>query len=49
MNLPNERLVRFMVTEVVIMGILVTGVMALLFDFGMRWLERRLVPWKGKV
>ncbi|MDR6233699.1 ABC transporter permease subunit [Pseudomonas oryzihabitans] len=40
---------KFMVTEVVIMGILVIGVMALLFDFGMRWLERRLVPWKGKV
>lgn len=40
---------KFMVTEVVIMGILVIGVMALLFDFGMRALERRLVPWKGKV
>lgn len=40
---------KFMVTEVVIMGILVIGLMALLFDFGMRWLERRLVPWKGKV
>ena len=40
---------KFMVTEVVIMGILVIGLMALLFDFGMRWLEQKLVPWKGKV
>lgn len=40
---------KFMVTEVVLMGILVIGVMALLFDFGMRWMERRLVPWKGRV
>lgn len=40
---------KFMVTEAVIMGILVIGLMALLFDFGMRWLERRLVPWKGRV
>lgn len=40
---------KFMVTEIVIMGILVIGLMALLFDFGMRWLEQRLVPWKGKV
>lgn len=40
---------KFMVTEVVVMGILVIGAMALLFDLGMRWLERRLVPWKGKV
>ncbi|MGE8410533.1 MAG: ABC transporter permease subunit [Pseudomonas sp.] len=40
---------KFMVTEVVIMGILVIGLLALLFDFAMRALERRLVPWKGKV
>jgi taurine transport system permease protein len=39
---------KFMATDVVIMGILVIGTMALLFDLGMRWLERRLVPWKGK-
>ncbi|MHA6193524.1 ABC transporter permease subunit [Pseudomonas wadenswilerensis] len=40
---------KFMVTEVVIMGILVIGMLALAFDFGMRALERRLVPWKGRV
>lgn len=39
---------KFMATDVVIMGILVIGAIALLFDLGMRWLERRLVPWKGK-
>ena len=39
---------KFMATDVVIMGILVIGVLALLFDLGMRWLERRLVPWKGR-
>lgn len=40
---------KFMATDVVMMGILVIGFMALLFDLGMRWLERRWVPWKGKV
>jgi len=40
---------KFMATDVVIMGILVIGAIALLFDLGMRWLERKLVPWKGKV
>ena len=39
----------FLVTEVVILGILIIGAVAYLFDLGMRWLERRLVPWKGKV
>lgn len=39
---------KFMATDVVIMGILVIGVLALLFDLGMRWLERNLVPWKGR-
>ncbi|MGQ9368218.1 ABC transporter permease subunit [Azospirillum sp. ST 5-10] len=39
----------FLVTDVVIMGIVVIGVIALLIDCTMRWLERRLVPWKGRV
>ena len=39
---------KFMATDVVIMGILVIGLLALLFDLGMRWLERKLVPWKGR-
>jgi taurine transport system permease protein len=32
----------------VLMGILVIGLFAALFEFGMRLLERALVPWKGK-
>lgn len=39
----------FLVTDVVIMGILVIGVIALAIDLGMRWIERRMVPWKGRV
>ena len=39
----------FLVTEVVIMGIIIIGALAYAFDLGMRWLERTLVPWKGKV
>jgi taurine transport system permease protein len=39
----------FLVTEVVILGILIIGAIAYVFDLGMRWLERRLVQWKGKV
>ena len=39
----------FLVTDVVIMGIVVIGVIAYLFDLFMRYLERTLVPWKGKV
>ena len=38
----------FLRTDVVIMGILVIGFFAVLFEVGMRWLERVLVPWKGK-
>lgn len=40
---------KFMATDVVIMGILVIGAMALLFDLGMRYLERKCVPWKGNL
>ena len=38
----------FLRTDIVMMGIFVIGFFAILFEFGMRWLERRLVPWKGK-
>jgi taurine transport system permease protein len=31
------------------MGIIVIGVVAYVFDLMMRWLERRLVPWRGRV
>ena len=39
----------FLVTDVAILGILVIGGIAYLFDLMMRYLERSLVPWKGKV
>jgi taurine transport system permease protein len=39
----------FLRTDIVIMGIIVIGVIAYLFDLFMRWVERRLVPWKGRM
>lgn len=38
----------FLRTDVVVMGILVIGLMAWGFDWWMRWLEQRFVPWKGR-
>lgn len=37
----------FLRTDVVIMGIVVIGVVAYLFDLLMRYIERLVVPWKG--
>ncbi|MBJ7537345.1 ABC transporter permease subunit [Marinomonas sp. C1424] len=37
----------FLVTDVVIAGIIVIGVIAYCFDLLMRYLESKLVPWKG--
>jgi taurine transport system permease protein len=39
----------FLRTDIVVMGIIVIGVVAYLFDMLMRWVERRLVPWKGRM
>ena len=39
----------FLRTDVVIMGIIVIGFFAFLFEMAMRRLEIWLVPWKGKV
>ncbi len=39
----------FLRTDLVVMGIFLIGIFATLFEFGMRGLERWLVPWKGKV
>ncbi len=39
----------FLRTDIVIMGIVVIGVVAYLFDMFMRWVERKLVPWKGRI
>jgi taurine transport system permease protein len=38
----------FLRTDIVIMGIVVIGVIAYLFDLLMRWVERKVVPWKGR-
>ena len=39
----------FLVTDVVIMGIIVIGAIAYMFDLLMRFIERKVVPWKGKM
>jgi taurine transport system permease protein len=39
----------FLVTEVVVLGIVIIGLIAYLFDLLMRWIESVAVPWKGKV
>lgn len=39
----------FLRTDVVILGILVIGAVAYLFEVLMRFVERRATPWKGKV
>ena len=39
----------FLRTDIVVMGIIVIGVVAYLFDLLMRWVERALVPWKGRM
>lgn len=38
----------FLRTDIVVMGILIIGAIAWLFDLAMRRVERRIVPWKGK-
>jgi len=39
----------FLRTDIVVMGIFVIGVVAYLFDLLMRWVEAKLVPWKGRM
>ena len=40
---------QFLQTSTVIMGIIVIAAIAYAFDMLMRFLERRLVPWKGRM
>jgi len=40
---------QFLVTDVVIMGIVVIALVAFLFEAGVRALERWLLPWRGKL
>jgi taurine transport system permease protein len=37
----------FLVTDVVILGILVIAAVAIVMEFGLRWLQRLVVPWQG--
>ncbi|MFC0576207.1 ABC transporter permease subunit [Paraburkholderia solisilvae] len=39
---------RFLVTDVVIAGILVIGAIALILELGLRWLQRKLTPWHAQ-
>jgi taurine transport system permease protein len=39
----------FLRTDIVVMGIIIIGVVAYLFDLLMRKIEQRLVPWKGRM
>ncbi|WP_394790189.1 ABC transporter permease subunit [Rhodoferax sp.] len=39
----------FLRTDIVIMGIIVIGVVAYMFDLLMRWIDRKVVPWKGRM
>jgi len=40
---------QFLQTPTVIMGIVIIAAIAYAFDMLMRWCERRLVPWKGRM
>ncbi|TAG11820.1 MAG: ABC transporter permease subunit [Rhodobacterales bacterium] len=40
---------QFLQTSTVIMGIIVIAVIAYAFDVLMRWVERKVVPWKGRM
>ncbi|MEZ2128671.1 MULTISPECIES: ABC transporter permease subunit [unclassified Sinorhizobium] len=39
----------FLATDVVFVGLIVIAIFAFVFTMGMRFLEHRLVPWKGKL
>jgi taurine transport system permease protein len=40
---------QFLDSATVIMGIMVIGAFAFGFDLLIRWADRRLIPWKGRV
>lgn len=39
----------FLATDVVFVGLIIIAIFAFVFTAGMRWLENRFVPWKGKL
>ena len=40
---------QFLVTDVVVLGILVIAIIAFAMEMGLRALQRKLVPWHGQV
>jgi len=40
---------QFLQTSTVIMGIIVIAIIAYAFDLLMRFIERKIVPWKGRM
>ena len=40
---------QFLVTDVVVMGIIVIALIAFFFESGLRRLQKALVPWEGKI
>jgi len=39
---------KFQSTDIVLMGIILIGIIGFSIDMLMRWVERIMVPWKGK-
>ena len=39
---------KFTLTDIVVMGIILIGIIGFGIDMLMRWAERLLVPWKGR-
>lgn len=39
----------FLATDVVFVGLIIIAALSFAFSGGMRWIERRFVPWKGKI
>ncbi|WP_246096418.1 ABC transporter permease subunit [Paenibacillus sinopodophylli] len=39
---------KFLRSDIIFAGIIIMGLIALLIDSSLRWLERKLVPWSGK-
>ena len=39
---------KFQLTDIVVMGIILIGIIGYTIDILMRWAEALLVPWKGR-
>ena len=49
LQIGQEVPANFLATDIVFVGLIVIATLAYSLSAGMRWLERRLVPWKGKL